>query len=138
YRRVEPILKKSCIPCHAENNIAPVTMSHEDLRPWIYYFSGGMRGETVTRGPHGGSRSYPGRFGSSESKLGSILFDENHREAVCDEDRHALILWMDCNAPRLGAFRDEEAQKRGELIWPILDTEPVPDLPYSSGEGDHP
>ena len=138
YRRVQPILEKSCVPCHAENNIAPVTMSHEDLRPWIYYFSGGMRGETVTRGPHGGSRSYPGRFGSSESKLGSILFDENHREAVCDEDRHALILWMDCNAPRLGAFRDEEAQKRGELVWPILDTEPVPDLPYSSGEGDHP
>ena len=132
YRRVQPILENSCVPCHTERNIAPTTSDHEALRPWVHYFSGGMRGETVLRGPHGGSRSYPGRVGSSESKLGTILFDENHLQTVSDDDRHALILWMDCNAPRLGAFRDEEAQKRGELIWPILDTEPVPDLPYDS------
>lgn len=121
YRRVKPILEKSCLPCHVENNIAPTAMDHEDLRPFVFYFSGGMCGETTTRGASGGSRSCPGRVGASESKLGKILFDENHRESVTDADRHALILWLDINAPRLGAFHNAEAQMRGELVWPILD-----------------
>ena len=83
-----------------------------------------MLGGLTTTGSHGGSRSRPGRVGASESKLGSILFDENHRDSVSDEDRRKFILWLDANALRLGAFQDEEAQKRGELVWPLLDVEP--------------
>ncbi|MGI5831237.1 MAG: LamG-like jellyroll fold domain-containing protein [Thermoguttaceae bacterium] len=137
YRRVKPMLEKSCLPCHLEQNVEPMSSDHEALRPYAYYFSGGMRGETLTRGPHGGSRSRPGRVGASESKLGTILFDETHLSAVSEEDRHALILWLDANAPRLGAFHDEEAQMQGRLVWPLLDTEPC-DLytPISEPEKD--
>lgn len=124
YRHVQPILKTSCLPCHRETGTQPLSMNHEDLLPYLYYYSGGMSGATTRNGTHGGSRSRPGRVGAAESKLGSILFDATHRDAVSDIDRHQLILWMDANAPRLSAFRDEEAQKRGELVWPILDTAP--------------
>ncbi|MDO5554742.1 MAG: hypothetical protein Q4G68_13370 [Planctomycetia bacterium] len=122
YRLVQPLLSK-CIECHQDKGITPFTQEYESLRPYVYYFSGGMRGKTVNCGPHGGSRSRPGRVGASESKLGTILFDENHLTSVSDEDRHRIILWLDANAPRLGAFRDEERQKQGELVWPVLDTE---------------
>lgn len=124
YRLVKPVIEKSCLPCHREKNIEPTSMDHEDLRPYVFYYSGGMSGTTTQHGPSGGSRSRPGHVGASESKLGKILFDEAHINAVSQEDRHKLILWMDSNAPRLSAFQDEEAQKRGELVWPILDTEP--------------
>ena len=124
YRHVRPILEKSCLPCHRKENAEPLSMDHEDLRPYVYYFSGGMSGATLRNGPHGGSRSRPGRVGASESRLGTVLFDKTHRSTVSEEDRHRLILWMDANAPRLSAFRDEEAQKQGELVWPLLDTDP--------------
>lgn len=124
YRLIKPTAEKSCIPCHLEKNVDLKSMEHEDLRPYVYYYSGSMLGGLTTTGSHGGSRSRPGRVGASESKLGSILFDENHRDSVSDEDRRKFILWLDANALRLGAFQDEEAQKRGELVWPLLDVEP--------------
>ena len=124
YRLIKPIAEKNCIPCHLEKDVALKSMDHEDLRPYVYYYSGSMLGGLTTTGTHGGSRSRPGRVGASESKLGTILFDDNHRESVSDEDRRKFILWLDANALRLGAFQDEEAQKRGELVWPLLDAEP--------------
>ena len=124
YRHIRPILEERCLPCHKEMNVEPLSMDYEDLRPYVYYFSGGMSGATLRNGPHGGSRSRPGHLGASESRLGTVLFNETHRDTVSEEDRHRLILWMDANAPRLSAFRDEEAQKQGKLIWPVLDTEP--------------
>lgn len=124
YRLIKPVVEKSCVPCHLEKDVEPKSMDHEDLSPYVYYYSGSMRGGLTTTGTHGGSRSRPGRVGASESKLGAILFDGNHLQSVSDEDRRKFILWLDANAPRLGAFQDEEAQKRGELVWPLLDVEP--------------
>lgn len=124
YRLIKPIVENRCVGCHQEKNAGPKSMDYEDLRPYVYYYSGSMRGGLTTTGPHGGSRSRPGRVGASEAKLGKILFDENHKDAVSDEDRRAFIMWLDANALRLGAFQDEEAQKRGELVWPLLDVEP--------------
>ena len=124
YRLIKPIIDARCVKCHEERAAGPQRMDYEDLRPYVYFYSGSMRGGLTTTGAHGGSRSRPGRVGASESKLGAILFDENHRDSVSDDDRRAFILWLDANAPRLGAFQDEEAQKRGELVWPILDVEP--------------
>jgi hypothetical protein len=124
YRLIKPIAEERCVGCHIEKNAGPKSMEHEDLRPYVYYYSGSMRGGLTTTGPHGGSRSRPGRVGASESKLGKILFDETHRDVVSDADRRAFIMWLDANALRLGAFQDEEAQKRGELVWPLLDVEP--------------
>ncbi len=124
YRMIRPIIENKCVGCHVEKNVEPKSMDYEDLRPYVYYYSGSMRGGLTTTGTHGGSRARPGRVGASEAKLGKILFDENHKDVVSDEDRHAFILWLDANALRLGAFQDEEAQMRGELVWPLLDVEP--------------
>lgn len=124
YRLIKPIVEERCVKCHIEKDVEPKSMEHEDLRPYVYYYSGSMRGGLTTTGPHGGSRSRPGRVGASEARLGKILFDETHKDVVSDEDRHKFILWLDANALRLGAFQDEESQKRGELVWPLLDVEP--------------
>ncbi|MDO5309281.1 MAG: LamG-like jellyroll fold domain-containing protein [Planctomycetia bacterium] len=124
YRLIQPLVQEKCISCHVEKDVPLQSMNHEDLRPYVYYYSGSMRHGTMHTGSHGGSRSRPGRVGASEAKLGSILFDENHLATVSDEDRHKFILWLDANALRLGAFQDEEAQMRGELVWPLLDVEP--------------
>ena len=113
-------IDQSCLPCHVQEKKGPQTLNYAALRPYVYSFAGGMRG-AVTQPNHGGSRSIPGRFGSSISELTKILNDANHREHVTPELRHKFILWMDANAPRYGAFRDAEAQDRGELVWPILD-----------------
>ncbi len=120
YRLIQPVTERSCIPCHVEKNLKFQRMEHEDFRPYVFYFAGGMSG-AVMEPIHGGSRSIPGRCGAGASRLSEILTDENHRESVSESDRHRFYLWLDANAPRLGAFRDEEAQKRGELVTPILD-----------------
>ncbi len=124
YRLIKPVVEQRCVKCHIDKNVEPKSMDHEDLRPYVYFYSGSMLGGTMLTGSSGGSRSRPGRVGASEAKLGKILFDENHKDSVSDEDRHKFILWLDANALRLGAFQDEEAQKRGELVWPLLDVEP--------------
>ncbi|MDO4584193.1 MAG: hypothetical protein Q4D62_08840 [Planctomycetia bacterium] len=120
YRLIQPVVQTSCIPCHVEKNLPFQKMEHEDFRPYVFYFAGGMQRAIMT--PHfGGSRSIPGRCGAGGSRLSQILKDENHQNAVSDEVRHKFTLWMDANAPRLGAFHSEEKQKQGELVLPILD-----------------
>ncbi len=123
YRHVRPILEKSCLPCHQEKKVEPTQMGFEDLRPYVFYFAGGMRGHVIDKN-HGGTRTIPGRCGAWKSRLGRAMFDENHRETVSDADRRRLIQWLDSNAPRLSAFHNEPAQKRGELVWPLLDCDP--------------
>ncbi|MDO4587505.1 MAG: LamG-like jellyroll fold domain-containing protein [Planctomycetia bacterium] len=124
YRMIQPIFENRCVECHQKEQKGPQKMGYDDMHPFVYYYSGSMSGGTLHTGTHGGSRSCPGRVGASEAKLGSILFDDNHKDSVSDEDRHKIILWLDANALRLGAFQDEKAQKEGTLVWPLLDTEP--------------
>ncbi|MDR0870430.1 MAG: hypothetical protein LBN39_06515 [Planctomycetaceae bacterium] len=123
YRTVKPVFEKSCIGCHQKQQAGPVKMDFAGLKPYIFYFAGGMRGATMTSGEAGGSRSIPGNIGAANSRLGQVLLDENHREKVSAEDRRRVFLWLDANAPRLGAFVDEEAQSRGELVMPVMDND---------------
>ncbi|MDO4574080.1 MAG: hypothetical protein Q4D98_02575 [Planctomycetia bacterium] len=119
YRLIRPVVEKSCLPCHTEKQAKPLTMDYADFKPYVFYFAGGMRGELMTP-IHGGSRSIPGRCGAGGSRLSHILRDANHT-TVSEEDRHRFTLWMDANAPRLGAFHSEEQQKKGERVLPLLD-----------------
>lgn len=124
YRNIAPVFEKNCVSCHVREKKGPQNMDYESMRPYVFYFSGGMAGTTVRVGIHGGSRSIPGRVGAAASKLDSILRDKNHLDKVSDSIRHKIVLWLDANAPRLGAFQDEDSQMKGELVWPILDTQP--------------
>ncbi len=98
-------------------------MSFEALRPYVFYFAGGMSG-SLTMPVHGGSRSIPGRIGAPNSRLGQALLDAHHRGRIAPDDYRRIVLWLDANAMRLGAFEDEDRQIAGELVWPAIDCDP--------------
>jgi hypothetical protein len=102
-------------------------MSHSALRNYVFYFAGGMRGTTVLP-IHGGSRTIPGRFGARYCRMGRALMSPTHRKHVPADQRHRVILWLDSNSLRQGAFHDEAAQQRGEVVWPGLDVDPADPL----------
>lgn len=123
YRLVEPVFQTSCIGCHQTEERGPQDMRFEALRPYVFHFSGGMRGNIMLRNT-GGSRSIPGRVGAMESRMGRVLLNKTHREAVSEADYRRVVLWLDANAMRLGAFHSEQRQMAGEIVWPLLDTDP--------------
>lgn len=127
YRQIKPIFEKRCLPCHVESDSPLKDMSYENLKEdYTFWFSGAMLGGMVSdySGIHGGSRTIPGRFGARASKLGQMLLTERHQASVPWEERHKIIQWLDCNSLRLGAYTREDAQIRGELVWPALDVDP--------------
>jgi hypothetical protein len=127
YRQIKPIFDRQCVPCHLRKHQGPPDMSYEKLKEgYTFWFSGAMSGDMTTAysGVHGGSRSIPGRFGARNSKIGQALLTAAHRQAVPAEDRHQVILWLDCNSLRLGSYIREAAQLKGELVWPALDLDP--------------
>jgi hypothetical protein len=121
YRTVKPVFDTSCVGCHQERQAGPVNMDFAELKPYVFFYAGGMFGTTVHSGESGGSRAIPGNVGAANSRLGQVLFDDNHRNAISAADRQRIILWLDANAPRLGAFVNEKEQKLGKLVWPVLD-----------------
>ncbi len=127
YRQVKPIIDRTCLPCHTKAGHGPQDMRYEALRDdYTFWFSGAMLGDMCSpySGIHGGSRTIPGRFGTRHCRIGKALFDQAHRAAVKPAERHTMTVWLDCNSLRLGAFEREEAQLRGELVWPELDVDP--------------
>lgn len=126
FRQIKPIFERSCLPCHAKEHKGLQDMSYVALRNDAFWFSGAM-GLGMTSeysGIHGGSRTIPGRFGARNCKIGNALTNAVHLKAVSPEDRHAVTLWLDSNSLRLGAYANEAAQLRGELVWPVLDVDP--------------
>jgi len=123
YRTVKPVFERACMACHQQTGAEPQNWDYAALEPYVFYFAGGMSGETV-KPIHGGSRTIPGRFGARYCRMGNALFDNTHRDKVTDEDRHRIVLWLDSNSLRLTAYENEEAQMRGELVWPSLDVDP--------------
>jgi hypothetical protein len=47
-----------------------------------------------------------------------------HKDRITPEQFHRVILWLDTNSMELGAYHDDEAQRAGEVVWPILCTDP--------------
>ena len=132
YRHVQPIVQGSCVPCHRKERKGPVDMSYGALRHHAFHFDGGMRGTTI-KPLHGGSRTIPGRFGARHCRLGRSLLDEHHRGKVAERHYRTLVLWLDSNSPRLGAFYDEDKQRRGDVVWPRLDVDPRNPLGLADG-----
>ncbi|MBM3476722.1 MAG: hypothetical protein FJX75_25905 [Armatimonadetes bacterium] len=124
YRTVKPVFEQSCLPCHRQQGKGPVDMSYEALEPYVFYFAGGMS-RTTTKPIHGGSRTIPGRFGARNCRMGKALLDENHRGRISESDYLRVVLWLDSNSQRLGAYHDVERQLAGELVWPTLDVDPA-------------
>lgn len=127
YRHIKPIFESRCASCHHAQGKEPRDLSYGALKEDFTFWFGGAMGWEGTRaysGVHGGSRTIPGRFGARACRIGRALFDANHRDAVSSEDRHTIVVWLDSNSLRLGAYEREDAQLRGELVWPELDVDP--------------
>jgi hypothetical protein len=128
YRQIKPIFDTRCVKCHTEQGKGPRDMSYDALKEgYTFWFSGAMGwdGTRPYSGEHGGSRTIPGRFGARASRIGQALFTEAHKAAVPAEERHKIVVWLDSNSLRLGAFERESDQMRGELVWPELDVDPL-------------
>jgi len=124
----KPVLEKSCIPCHRREQAGLQTFEYAQLRPYVFYFDadGWIEGLQPV---HGGYRTIPGRFGARESRMGQALLNPTHSELLAQgrisaDDFRRIILWLDSNSLRLGAYRKDEAQHRGEVVWPLLEFDP--------------
>jgi hypothetical protein len=128
YRQIKPIVESRCLPCHVEKKKGPQNMTYEALKEgYTFWFAGAMWQNMISSysGVHGGSRTIPGRFGARNSRIGKAMLDANHQKAVPEAECRAMILWLDSNSLRLGSYIREEAQLKGELVWPTLDVDPA-------------
>ena len=122
-RLVQPLLDARCVRCHDGGEGAPApaltgaprgefTVSYEELKPYArwYEWGEGIPG-FVTR---------PGRMPADESPLCRIIADDRHKELLSGEERRAIYLWLDGNAPFYGAYAEEAraAQRRGAAVPP--------------------
>ncbi len=124
----KPVLEKTCIPCHKAEQTAMQSAKYGDLEPYAFYFHGNY--ESLGLVPrHGGYRTTAGRFGARESRMGKALLDETHQELlqsgkITAEEFRRVVLWLDANSLNLGAYNNDAAQHRGEIVWPLLEFDP--------------
>jgi hypothetical protein len=119
---VKPTLENTCIPCHEERNAGGPRESEYNRVGGTFYFSAGNSHSVLQK--TGGHRTIPGRFGALESSMGKALL-ANHRERITEEEFHRMVVWLDANSMELGAYRDSALQKQGEVVWPLIDSDPT-------------
>jgi hypothetical protein len=121
-RLVQPVLEKTCVPCHTKNQKGPTTTAYNDYRAWAFYYDadGGARGLLRDTG---GYRNISGSFGARESKLGRLL-TTSHADRISKDELHRMILWLDTNSMELGAFHDDAEQRAGKVVWPVVGIDP--------------
>lgn len=125
HRLVAPVVQQKCAGCHKEKNKGP-DMSYASLKPYAFYLVGGKpnSGHWLTIPKHGGSRSVPGKHGAYGAPLLKYLYKDHYDLELTDQERRRITMWLDCNSNELGAYHDEEAQRRGEIVWPVFDVDP--------------
>jgi hypothetical protein len=129
-RLVQPVLDRSCVPCHRKDPKAPDlggeiagkgpwSKSYQVLAPKGFWFQGGNGG--VRSGVHGGSRTIPGRFGARASDLYRMLAAGHHDVKLAPEDLRRITLWIDANTNFFGAYLETDKQARGEVVMPTVE-----------------
>ncbi len=128
-RLVQPVLDKHCAPCHQEKEKAPLLSAEKAGK------SGWSKGyaalEKFAWAKHGGngalkkknktSRSIPGEVGAQASKLFEMLQKGHHDVKLSDEEMRRITLWLDTNSNFYGAYREEDAQRQGQTVMPLLE-----------------
>lgn len=121
-RLAKPVLQEKCIRCHIQSGVdAPTSAEYKDLKRYAFFFHAQGRGKGLLP-KHGGYRTIAGRFGARESRMGKALFSERHERYMKEgwfsrEDRHRIVLWLDCNSNELGTYADAERQRSGDVVW---------------------
>jgi hypothetical protein len=124
YRLVKPVFDAKCVACHQQQG-GPDMSYASFTKDLIFGFPGTQRDNYLVA-RYGGSRTVPGRFGAYESGLykGGYLDPSHYNVSLTAEEFRRISLWLDLNSNELGAYVEVEAQKRGELVWPMLDVDP--------------
>ena len=125
-RLVEPLLEK-CNSCHKKNN-----KPKPNLKKYRFYYHG-TGFETGIRPKHGGYRSTAGQFGAIQSGLAEKMLMKHHRKALTMEEINRVTLWADANSNELGAYYDEDKQRAGEVVWPLIDMDPLNPKTWRAG-----
>jgi len=69
------------------------------------------------RSPAGSARGY--------LQNGQALLSRRTEGKIPEDDYRRVVLWLDSNSLRLGAFENVEKQVAGEVVWPTLDVDPA-------------
>ncbi|MDO5576868.1 MAG: T9SS type A sorting domain-containing protein, partial [Fibrobacter sp.] len=67
------------------------------------------------------SRTTPGKFGASFSRLKGFIDGGHHDAKLTEEEYKRVALWLDLNSMELGAEYNIYDQYAGKLVWPRLD-----------------
>jgi hypothetical protein len=121
HRLVKPVFEEKCVPCH--NLQGGPGIDYQDLEDYAFGFTGYW---DLPQPRISGSRTLPGAFGALASRLYSEGYlDSSHYDvSLTPYELRRITLWLDLNSNELGAYVNQDAQRRGELIWPDLDVDP--------------
>jgi hypothetical protein len=134
-RLVQPVLDRNCVTCHHSDEAGKAPdlgrgawmeddlrwfASYRNLLPYAFHY-GAARWTNGDYDPWTTSRSVPGQFGASASKLYQLLKAGHYDVRLGAEDLRRLTLWLDCNSDFFGAYENVEAQARGEVVRPSLE-----------------
>ena len=121
-RLVQPVLDKNCTSCHKQGSETFSlsgalddglwTPSYRNLRPYAFFYDSGEFVE---------SKTFPKKFGALASRLHQILENGHKNVALTDEEKRRITLWLDSNSDFYGTYENIEAQRRGEIVFPILE-----------------
>ncbi|MBE3070502.1 MAG: hypothetical protein IMZ66_09740, partial [Planctomycetes bacterium] len=121
-RLVQPVLERTCLPCHTKNAGKAPNLAREPIQnKWYGSYHTLVKYGFTNYGDN--LRTTPGKFGALGSKLYAMLAKGHHDLKVPDEDLHRLALWLDCCSMFYGVYEKEggEAQLRGEVVRPTLE-----------------
>lgn len=117
-RLVQPLLKK-CNSCHKKNG-KPIP----DLKKYQFFYHG-TGADNGIKPIYGGYRTIAGRFGAIQSGLAGKMLMKHHRESLTMAEINRITLWADANSNELGAYYDVHKQRAGEVVWPLIDMDPL-------------
>jgi hypothetical protein len=122
-RLVQPVLDRHCVSCHSSNKKTldlSGTISNElwlpsyrELKPYAFFYDGG--------GSFTESKTYPGKFGAMASRLYPLLKNGHKNVQLTPEEMRSIVLWLDCNSDFYGTYENLEAQRKGEIVYPVLE-----------------
>lgn len=124
HRLVKPVFRDKCIPCHTKEGKGPTYLdSYEKSLSKLAFYFNASGAHSGVRSERGGYRTVAGRFGARESKMGKALM-ATHKNRITPEEFHRVTLWLDANSMELTSCTDFEAQRRGEVVWPLFSCGP--------------
>jgi len=133
-RLVQPVLNRTCVDCHSREPRAPSLRGDRfGAQGWSEAFlalrarAWGMSGGNGTA-LNERQVSVPGQDGALTSALYAQLAKGHHGVTLAPADLRRITLWLDCNSPFYGAYRETERQARGDIVLPDFGLPPVPDI----------